>query len=173
MRAMVYRGPYKVRVEENEIPRIGHPNDAIVRVSLAAICGSCYFCARGLYSNCHNVNPNATAVGGIYGCSHICGGYDGGQAEFVRVPFAAASRQPGHRGRRAQRVLPPRRLLALWQETGRPGAPLDRSDHRWRAVDAGRRPGLRRAQGAGQTPPGLSRSITSSGRSSEALGASS
>jgi S-(hydroxymethyl)glutathione dehydrogenase / alcohol dehydrogenase len=51
-------------------------------------CGSCYFCGRGLYSNCHNVNPNATAVGGIYGYSHTCGGYDGGQAEYVRVPFA-------------------------------------------------------------------------------------
>ena len=51
-------------------------------------CGSCFFCARGLYSNCHNVNPNATAVGGIYGYSHTTGGYDGGQAEFVRVPFA-------------------------------------------------------------------------------------
>jgi S-(hydroxymethyl)glutathione dehydrogenase / alcohol dehydrogenase len=41
-----------------------------------------------VYSNCHNVNPNATAVGGIYGYSHTCGGYDGGQAEYVRVPFA-------------------------------------------------------------------------------------
>jgi S-(hydroxymethyl)glutathione dehydrogenase / alcohol dehydrogenase len=51
-------------------------------------CGSCFFCARGLFSNCHNVNPNATAVGGIYGYSHTCGGYDGGQAELVRVPFA-------------------------------------------------------------------------------------
>ncbi|MGW0160400.1 zinc-dependent alcohol dehydrogenase [Mycobacterium sp. NPDC003323] len=140
MRAMVYRGPYKVRVEEKPMPTIEHPNDAIVRVTMAAICGSdlhlyhgmmpdtrvgmtfghefigvveevgpsvrhlkrgdrvmvpfnvycgsCYFCARGLYSNCHNVNPNATAVGGIYGYSHTCGGYDGGQAEFVRVPFA-------------------------------------------------------------------------------------
>ncbi|KQX06903.1 MULTISPECIES: zinc-dependent alcohol dehydrogenase [unclassified Leifsonia] len=140
MRAMVYRGPYKVRVEEKEIPRIEHPNDAIVRVELAAICGSdlhlyhgmmpdtrvghtfghefigtvtevgssverlkpgdrvmvpfniycgtCYFCQRGLFSNCHNVNPNATAVGGIYGYSHTCGGYDGGQSEYVRVPFA-------------------------------------------------------------------------------------
>ena len=140
MRAMVYRGPYKVRVEEKDMPSIEHPNDAIVRVEMAAICGSdlhlyhgmmpdtrvgmtfghefigvveevgpsvrslkrgdrvmvpfnvycgsCYFCARGLYSNCHNVNPNATAVGGIYGYSHTCGGYDGGQAEFVRVPFA-------------------------------------------------------------------------------------
>ena len=51
-------------------------------------CDSCFFCVRGLYSNCHNVNPNATAVGGIYGYSHTCGGYDGGQAEYVRVPFA-------------------------------------------------------------------------------------
>ncbi|MFC6510789.1 zinc-dependent alcohol dehydrogenase [Promicromonospora citrea] len=140
MRAMTYRGPYKVRVEEKPMPRIEHPNDAIVRVTTAAICGSdlhlyhgmmpdtrigstfghefvgvvhevgpsvrdlavgdrvmvpfniycgsCFFCARGLYSNCHNVNPNATAVGGIYGYSHTTGGYDGGQAEFVRVPFA-------------------------------------------------------------------------------------
>jgi alcohol dehydrogenase len=140
MRAMVYRGPYKVRVEEKDIPRIEHPNDAVIRVTRAAICGSdlhlyhgmmpdtrvgttfghefigvvhevgpsvqslkpgdrvmvpfnvycgsCFFCARGLYANCHNVNPNATAVGGIYGYSHTTGGYDGGQAEFVRVPFA-------------------------------------------------------------------------------------
>jgi threonine dehydrogenase-like Zn-dependent dehydrogenase len=41
-------------------------------------------------SNCHNVNPFATAVGGIYGYSHTTGGYDGGQAEYVRVPFADA-----------------------------------------------------------------------------------
>ena len=34
------------------------------------------------------MNPNATAVGGIYGYSHTTGGYDGGQAEYVRVPFA-------------------------------------------------------------------------------------
>ncbi len=140
MRAMVYRGPYKVRVEDKDVPSIEHPNDAIVRVTLAAICGSdlhlyhglmpdtrightfghefigvveqvgssvqnlavgdrvmvpfnvfcgsCWFCARGLYSNCHNVNPNATAVGGIYGYSHTTGGYDGGQSQYVRVPFA-------------------------------------------------------------------------------------
>ena len=59
-----------------------------VMVPFNVFCGSCYFCARGLYSNCHNVNPNATAVGGIYGYSHTTGGYDGGQAEYVRVPFA-------------------------------------------------------------------------------------
>jgi len=140
MRAMTYRGPYKVRVEDKADPGIEHPNDAIVRVERAAICGSdlhlyhgmipdtrightfghefigrveevgssvqnlsvgdrvmvpfnifcgtCFFCARGLFSNCHNVNANATAVGGIYGYSHTAGGYDGGQAELVRVPFA-------------------------------------------------------------------------------------
>jgi alcohol dehydrogenase len=63
------------------------PGDRVM-VPFNVYCGSCYFCARGLYSNCHNVNPNATAVGGIYGYSHTCGGYDGGQAELVRVPFA-------------------------------------------------------------------------------------
>ena len=140
MKAMTYRGPYRLRVEERPEPRIEHPNDIVVRVTLAAICGSdlhlyhgmmpdtrvgttfghefigvveevgpsvrnhavgdkvmvpfniscgsCYFCSRGLYANCHNVNPNATAIGGIYGYSHTCGGYAGGQAELVRVPFA-------------------------------------------------------------------------------------
>lgn len=51
-------------------------------------CGQCYFCRKGFTSNCHNANPNATAVGAIYGYSHTTGGYDGGQAEYVRVPFA-------------------------------------------------------------------------------------
>src|SRR6187551_2490985 len=40
MKAMTYRGPYKLRVEEKPDPRIEHPNDAIVRVELASICGS-------------------------------------------------------------------------------------------------------------------------------------
>jgi S-(hydroxymethyl)glutathione dehydrogenase/alcohol dehydrogenase len=40
MRAMVYRGPGRVRVEEKDIPAIEHPNEAIVRVTCAAICGS-------------------------------------------------------------------------------------------------------------------------------------
>ncbi|SFW22655.1 zinc-dependent alcohol dehydrogenase [Luteibacter sp. UNCMF366Tsu5.1] len=59
-----------------------------VLVPFNIFCGTCYFCQRELYSNCHNVNPEATAVGGIYGYSHTTGGYDGGQAEYVRVPFA-------------------------------------------------------------------------------------
>ena len=59
-----------------------------VLVPFNIFCGSCYFCQKELYSNCHNVNPNATAVGAIYGYSHTAGGYDGGQAERVRVPMA-------------------------------------------------------------------------------------
>ena len=59
-----------------------------VLVPFNVFCGSCYFCQRELYGNCHNTTPEATAVGGIYGYSHTAGGYDGGQAEFVRVPMA-------------------------------------------------------------------------------------
>jgi threonine dehydrogenase-like Zn-dependent dehydrogenase len=59
-----------------------------VLVPFNIFCGTCFFCQKELYSNCHNVNPQATAVGGIYGYSHTTGGYDGGQAEFVRVPMA-------------------------------------------------------------------------------------
>lgn len=59
-----------------------------VLVPFNIFCGNCYFCQKELYGNCHNVNPNATAVGGIYGYSHTAGGYDGGQAERVRVPMA-------------------------------------------------------------------------------------
>ncbi|HEX7888417.1 MAG TPA: zinc-dependent alcohol dehydrogenase [Ramlibacter sp.] len=59
-----------------------------VLVPFNIFCGSCYFCRKELFSNCHNVNPEATAVGGIYGYSHTTGGYDGGQAELVRVPMA-------------------------------------------------------------------------------------
>src|ERR1700712_3147332 len=59
-----------------------------VLVPFNVFCGSCFFCQRELYGNCHNTNPEATAVGAIYGYSHTAGGYDGGQAEYVRVPFA-------------------------------------------------------------------------------------
>lgn len=59
-----------------------------VLVPFNIFCGTCYFCRKELFSNCHNVNPEATAVGGIYGYSHTTGGYDGGQAELVRVPLA-------------------------------------------------------------------------------------
>ncbi|MCR5862046.1 glutathione-dependent formaldehyde dehydrogenase [Flavobacterium sp. J372] len=51
-------------------------------------CGKCAFCRQELFGNCHESNPEATAVGGIFGYSHTAGGFDGGQAEYVRVPYA-------------------------------------------------------------------------------------
>ena len=140
MQAMVYDGPYKVKVGQKPDPIIEHPNDAIVRVTRAAICGSdlhllhglvsdtrvgctfghefvgvveevgpsvrhlrpgdrvavpfniscgtCFYCKRGLLANCENTNPNSDLAAGVYGYSHTTGGYEGGQAQYVRVPFA-------------------------------------------------------------------------------------
>ena len=59
-----------------------------VLVPFNIACGQCHFCRQGLFGNCHESNPAATAVGGIFGYSHTAGGYDGGQAEYVRVPYA-------------------------------------------------------------------------------------
>lgn len=59
-----------------------------VLVPFNIACGKCAFCKQELYGNCHESNPEATAVGGIFGYSHTAGGYDGGQAEYVRVPYA-------------------------------------------------------------------------------------
>jgi threonine dehydrogenase-like Zn-dependent dehydrogenase len=62
-------------------------------------CGQCWFCVRQLYSCCDNTNPNAEvarqvmgqAPAGLYGYSHLTGGYAGGQAEFLRVVHAEAN----------------------------------------------------------------------------------
>jgi threonine dehydrogenase-like Zn-dependent dehydrogenase len=51
-------------------------------------CGICPHCSQGLFSNCNESNPSAGGASGIYGYSHTTGGYDGGQAEYVRVPYA-------------------------------------------------------------------------------------
>jgi threonine dehydrogenase-like Zn-dependent dehydrogenase len=67
-----------------------------VVVPFTIACGNCFFCERQLWSFCDNSNPNAwmaeKAMGhspsGLFGYSHMTGGYAGGQAEFVRVPFA-------------------------------------------------------------------------------------
>jgi len=67
-----------------------------VVVPFAIACGSCYFCAHELFSACDNSNPNALMAekvygqsgAGLFGYSHLYGGYSGGQAEYVRVPFA-------------------------------------------------------------------------------------
>ncbi|MDQ3031553.1 MAG: glutathione-dependent formaldehyde dehydrogenase [Myxococcota bacterium] len=51
-------------------------------------CGTCFYCQRGLFANCENSNPSNDVACGVFGYSHTTGGYDGGQAEYVRVPFA-------------------------------------------------------------------------------------
>jgi threonine dehydrogenase-like Zn-dependent dehydrogenase len=140
MQAMIYEGPSRVRVGNKPDPVIEHPNDALVRVTRSAICGSdlhllhglitdtrvgctfghefagvveevgpsvrslkpgdrvvvpfniscgsCFYCKRGLFANCECTNPNSEMAAGVYGYSHTTGGYEGGQAQFVRVPFA-------------------------------------------------------------------------------------
>ena len=59
-------------------------------------CGTCFSCQRGMFSCCENSNPNGWLAekmfghptAGIFGYSHLTGGFAGGQAEFARVPFA-------------------------------------------------------------------------------------
>ena len=69
-----------------EVQNLKSGDHVLVPFNIA--CGKCAFCQQELYGNCHESNPQATAVGGIYGYSHTAGGYDGGQAEYVRVPYA-------------------------------------------------------------------------------------
>ncbi|RFA31139.1 glutathione-dependent formaldehyde dehydrogenase [Alkalilimnicola ehrlichii] len=67
-----------------------------VVVPFPIACGHCYYCEHDLWSLCDNSNPNAVIAekmwgyspSGLFGYSHALGGYAGGQAEFVRVPFA-------------------------------------------------------------------------------------
>src|SRR3954470_4762663 len=148
MKAVCWWGKGEVRVVDTPDPTILNPHDAIVRVTLTAICGSdlhlydgyvptmmrgdilghefmgevvevgsdvrnlrvgdrvivpfpiccgnCFFCKNGQWSLCDNSNPNAWMLetmqgfGGaaLYGYSHLYGGYAGGQAQYVPVPFA-------------------------------------------------------------------------------------
>ncbi len=146
MRALAYEGPYRVRVRDKPEPRIEHPDDVVLRVTRAAICGSdlhlfhgfipdtrvgatfgheftgvveelgpgvrtlkrgdrvvvpfniscgtCFYCRRGLTGDCESSNPANELASGVYGYSHTTGGYDGGQAEYVRVPFADVGPMP-------------------------------------------------------------------------------
>ena len=75
-------------VEEigSEVNKIKVGDQVLVPFNVS--CGQCAFCKQGMFGNCHESNPQATAVGGIFGYSHTAGGYDGGQAEYVRVPYA-------------------------------------------------------------------------------------
>jgi threonine dehydrogenase-like Zn-dependent dehydrogenase len=148
MRAVTWHGKKDVRVEQVTDPSVVNPRDAVVKVSLTAICGSdlhlydgviptmepgdvlghefmgevvavgrdvhnlsegdrvvvpfaiscgrCWYCRQELWSLCDNSNPNASVAeavygqsgAGLFGYSHMFGGYWGGQAEYVRVPYA-------------------------------------------------------------------------------------
>jgi threonine dehydrogenase-like Zn-dependent dehydrogenase len=67
-----------------------------VVIPFAIACGHCFFCRREMWSLCDNTNPNAwmperlygESGAALFGYSHMFGGYPGGQAEYVRVPFA-------------------------------------------------------------------------------------
>jgi threonine dehydrogenase-like Zn-dependent dehydrogenase len=97
----VYRGDILGHEFMGEVVEVGSSvtnlavGDRVV-VPFPISCGNCYFCGIEQYSLCENSNPNANLAekmwghspAGIYGYSHMLGGYAGGQAEYVRVPFA-------------------------------------------------------------------------------------
>lgn len=84
-----------------EVVEVGHgvknlkPGDRVV-VPFTIACGKCLYCEDKLWSLCDNSNPNAWiaekaygfSASGLFGYSHMYGGYAGGQAEYVRVPYA-------------------------------------------------------------------------------------
>jgi len=71
------------------------PGDRVV-VPFCIACGDCFFCRKTLFSCCDHSNPNAEMAkkvmghspAGLFGYSHLTGGYAGGQAEYLRVPYA-------------------------------------------------------------------------------------
>jgi threonine dehydrogenase-like Zn-dependent dehydrogenase len=84
-----------------EVVEVGRENKALrpgdrVVVPFTIACGQCFFCKQQLWSLCDNSNPNAWVAekmygysgSGLFGYSHMYGGYAGGQAEYARVPFA-------------------------------------------------------------------------------------
>jgi len=165
MKALCWFGKNDVRIAEVPEPRILAPQDAIVKITSTAICGSdlhlyngfiptmqegdilghefmgevvevgaevrklkvgdrvvvpftiscghCFFCERTLWSLCDNSNPNAQIAeafygfspAGLYGYSHMMGGYAGGQAEYARVPFADVGPIPIPEGLADEQVL--------------------------------------------------------------------
>src|SRR5581483_4464937 len=64
-------------------------------VPFTIACGHCFFCKRGFFSGCERSNPNAEKArklwghspAGLFGYSHLLGGFPGGQAEYLRVPY--------------------------------------------------------------------------------------
>lgn len=87
-----------------EVSKIKKGDRVIVPFTIA--CGECFFCKKKLTSACDNTNPNGHTAAlmygasgsGMFGYSHLFGGYAGGQAEYVRVPFGdfGAFKVPNH-----------------------------------------------------------------------------
>ena len=84
-----------------EVVEVGSGNTKLekgdrVVVPFTIACGECFFCQRGYYSGCERSNPNAAMAAelwghspaGLFGYSHLLGGFPGGQAEYLRVPYA-------------------------------------------------------------------------------------
>ena len=84
-----------------EVVEVGAANKKLkvgdrVVVPFTISCGECFFCKNGYYSGCERSNPDrdkaatlwGNAPAGLFGYSHLCGGYAGGQAEYLRVPYA-------------------------------------------------------------------------------------
>src|SRR3981189_282940 len=79
---------------ENKKLKVG---DRVV-VPFTIACGECFFCKRGFYSGCERSNPTKSkkkaetlwghSPSGLFGYSHLLGGFPGGQAEYLRVPYA-------------------------------------------------------------------------------------
>jgi threonine dehydrogenase-like Zn-dependent dehydrogenase len=77
------------------VTRVQRGDRVVVPFTIA--CGDCFFCTRTLFAACESTNPGRGAIlnkksakpgAGLFGYSHLYGGYAGGQAEFVRVPKA-------------------------------------------------------------------------------------
>ncbi|MBB3311915.1 threonine dehydrogenase-like Zn-dependent dehydrogenase [Rhizobium sp. BK196] len=84
-----------------EVVEVGKDNTKLkvgdrVVVPFTISCGECFFCKRGFFSGCERSNPDSSKVrklwgnspAGLFGYSHLLGGYSGGQAEYLRVPYA-------------------------------------------------------------------------------------
>ncbi len=84
-----------------EVIEVGADNKKLkvgdrVVVPFTISCGECFFCTRGFYSGCERTNPDKKTAeklwghspAGLFGYTHILGGYSGGQAEYLRVPYA-------------------------------------------------------------------------------------
>lgn len=84
-----------------EVVEVGKENSKLkvgdrVVVPFTIACGECFFCRRGFFSGCERSNPNkdkaaklwGSSPAGLFGYSHLLGGYSGGQAQYLRVPYA-------------------------------------------------------------------------------------